>query len=98
MVLALLASLVFGLWLGRRERFSGGGLLFAGAFLALALGLGMTLTRAAWAALAIGLRGAVVVSLPAEGGAPVAAGGVCAGAGRWPAPRCIAGAASASST
>lgn len=53
MVLALLASVVFGVWLGRREHFSGGGLLLAGAFLALALGLAMTLTRAAWAALVL---------------------------------------------
>jgi hypothetical protein len=52
MVLALLASVIFGLWLGR-ERFSAGGLLLASAFLALTLALAMTLTRAAWAALVL---------------------------------------------
>jgi O-antigen ligase len=51
MVLALLASLMFGLWLSHRKRLSPGGLLSAAAFLAFALALGMTLTRAAWAAL-----------------------------------------------
>jgi O-antigen ligase len=54
MVLALLASLMFGLWLGMRERFSARGLLFAASFLAFTLALGMTLTRAAWAALILG--------------------------------------------
>jgi hypothetical protein len=53
MVLALLAALVFGLWLSVRRRFSAKGLLLAGAFLALALALGLTLTRAAWLALAL---------------------------------------------
>jgi hypothetical protein len=52
MVLVLLASLPFGLWLGLQERFSAAGLLLAGIFLALALALGLTLTRAAWLALA----------------------------------------------
>jgi hypothetical protein len=51
MVLALMASLMFGLWLGQRERFSRYGWLCAIAFAALTLVLGMTLTRAAWAAL-----------------------------------------------
>jgi O-antigen ligase len=53
MVLALLASLMFGLWLGTREHFSAEGLLFAGAFAAFTVVLGMTLTRAAWFALAL---------------------------------------------
>jgi hypothetical protein len=53
MVLALLASVMFGMWLGRGERFSLGGLLYAAAFLALSLALVMTLTRAAWGALAL---------------------------------------------
>ena len=54
MVLALLASVVFGLWLSVRPRFSPSGLILAGAFLMLALALGLTLTRAAWLALALG--------------------------------------------
>ena len=54
MVLALLASLVFGLWLSVRRRFSAKGLTLAGAFLLFTLALGMTLTRAAWLALALG--------------------------------------------
>ena len=54
MVLTLLASVVFGLWLGLQRRFSAAGLILAGAFLALALTLGLTLTRAAWLALAFG--------------------------------------------
>lgn len=53
MVLALLASLMFGLWLGAREHFSPKSLFFAGAFLAFTLVLGMTLTRAAWFAVAL---------------------------------------------
>jgi hypothetical protein len=51
MVLALLGSLVFGLWLGRREHFSRMSLLYAAVLLAFLLALGLTLTRAAWAAL-----------------------------------------------
>lgn len=51
MVLALLASLMFGLWLGQREHFSAQGWLCAIVFAAVTLVLGMTLTRAAWAAL-----------------------------------------------
>jgi hypothetical protein len=51
MVLALLAPLMFGFWLGTSRRFSIQGLMFAGAFLAFTLVLGMTLTRAAWAAM-----------------------------------------------
>ena len=54
MVLALLASLVFGLWLSVRQRFSPQGLILAGAFLLFTVALGMTLTRAAWLALALG--------------------------------------------
>ena len=54
MVLALLGSLVFGFWLGLRRRFSASGLVLAVAFLAFAVALGMTLTRAAWLALALG--------------------------------------------
>jgi O-antigen ligase len=53
MVLALLASLMFGFWLGARERFSARNLLPAVAFLAFTLALAMTLTRAAWAALVL---------------------------------------------
>lgn len=53
MVLALLASLMFGLWLSHRQRFSPGGLMSAAGFLAFTLVLGMTLTRAAWAALVL---------------------------------------------
>jgi len=54
MVLALLASLVFGLWLSVPRRFSANGLILAAAFLLFTLALGMTLTRAAWLALALG--------------------------------------------
>jgi O-antigen ligase len=53
MVMALLASLMFGLWLGAKPRFSANGLFFAAAFTAFTLALGMTLTRAAWVALAL---------------------------------------------
>lgn len=53
MVMALLASLMFGLWLGSGRPFSISGVFFAGAFLAFLLVLGMTLTRAAWVALVL---------------------------------------------
>jgi O-antigen ligase len=52
MVLALLASVVFGLWLNVPRRFSANGLILAAAFLLFTLALGMTLTRAAWLSLA----------------------------------------------
>jgi O-antigen ligase len=51
MVLALLASLIFGFWLSVRERFSAKSLMLAAIFLSFTLVLGMTLTRAAWFAL-----------------------------------------------
>lgn len=53
-LLELLASLAFGLWLGRRRRFSVSALIFAGLLLVFAMALGATLTRAAWLALAFG--------------------------------------------
>jgi O-Antigen ligase len=51
MVLALLASLVFGLWLGLPKRSSALGLALAAAFVLFSVALGLTLTRAAWLAL-----------------------------------------------
>lgn len=54
MVLALMASLVFGLLLGLRQRFSAQGMALAGAFALFGVALGMTLTRAAWLALILG--------------------------------------------
>jgi hypothetical protein len=50
MVLALMASLTFGLWLSSDWR-SLQGIALAGAFLLFGIALGMTLTRAAWLAL-----------------------------------------------
>lgn len=53
-VLELLTMLAFGLWLGCRHRFSRLGLGFVGLWLAFAIALGATLTRAAWVTTALG--------------------------------------------
>lgn len=53
-VLELLTTLAFGLWLACRDRLSVVGLGLAALCLAFAIGLGATLTRAAWLAAALG--------------------------------------------
>lgn len=54
LLLELLGSLAFGLWLGCGRRFSVTGLGLAGLCLTFAIALGTTLTRTAWLALAFG--------------------------------------------